>query len=286
MLHKEHLFKQQIADLHEREKELRCLYKVEALIGEKLPFDDFFYRLITLIPNGWQYPEVCKVKISYEGMEFREPGWEETEWNQSAEIEVDDKIAGRIEIFYIRFKKLYVDSPFLPEEFKLLNTIASLVGNFIFGRKLTNTVELLKKEGMKDADRLTDTLAGQNDAHWKWRYRMVQSIAKRLDFSKFGIKGLYLIGSTKEATAGPASDIDLLIHVEETPGHQSELKAWIEGWSFCLSDINYTRTGYETDGLIDAHYITDEDIKNKTSYGVMIRSVNNSAKPIKVTGDA
>ena len=282
MLHKEHIFRQQINDLREREKELRCLYKVEELISKELPFDQFFYRIITLIPYGWQFPEICKVKITYEGTVFKEPGWEETEWKHAAEIEVDDKVIGKIEVFYTRFRKFHVDSPFLPEEFKLLNTISNLISNYIFSRKLANTLELLQREGMKRAPKSGDTLAGENDVHWKWRLRMVEAISTKLDLHKYGIRGLYLIGSTKEATAGPASDIDLLIHVNETAIHRDELIAWFEGWSLCLSEINFTRTGYETDGLIDIHIITDEDIKNKTSYAVMIGSINNSAKPIKV----
>ena len=42
-----------------------------------------------------------------------------------------------------------------------------------------------------------------SDDHWRWRFRMAQRIAAQLDPSKFGVKAFYLIGSTKNATAGP-----------------------------------------------------------------------------------
>ena len=45
---------------------------------------------------------------------------------------------------------------------------------------------------------------GTND-HWRWRFRMAQRIAADLDPQKFGVNAFYLIGSTKNATAGPAS---------------------------------------------------------------------------------
>jgi hypothetical protein len=41
--------------------------------------------------------------------------------------------------------------------------------------------------------------------HWRWRQRMARRIAATLDPVRFGVKGLYLFGSTKNATAGPGS---------------------------------------------------------------------------------
>ena len=46
-----------------------------------------------------------------------------------------------------------------------------------------------------------DRIAGEE--HWRWRFRMAQRIAAQLDPKLFGVKAFYLIGSTKNATAGP-----------------------------------------------------------------------------------
>ena len=48
------------------------------------------------------------------------------------------------------------------------------------------------------------------DQYWSWRYHMGKRIADTLNFSRFGIKGVYLFGSSNNGTAGPGSDIDLL----------------------------------------------------------------------------
>jgi len=45
---------------------------------------------------------------------------------------------------------------------------------------------------------------------------VAQRIAEQLDPSKFGVKAFYVVGGTKNATAGSPSDIDLLIHFERT----------------------------------------------------------------------
>ena len=34
--------------------------------------------------------------------------------------------------------------------------------------------------------------------------------------------------------------------------------------------MNYLKTGYKTDGLLSVHLITDQDIKNRSSYAMKI----------------
>jgi predicted nucleotidyltransferase len=117
---------------------------------------------------------------------------------------------------------------------------------------------------------------------WRWRTRMAESIAEHLDPKRFGVKALYLFGSTKNATAGPASDIDLLVHFDGTDEQRRDLEKWIEGWSLSLSEINFLRTGYRTSGLIDAHIITDDDIARRTSYAVKIDAVTDAARKLTI----
>ena len=50
------------------------------------------------------------------------------------------------------------------------------------------------------------------NAHWRWRLQSVERMAEHLDPVRFGVKAMYLFGSTQNGTAGPQSDIDLLIH--------------------------------------------------------------------------
>jgi pyruvate, water dikinase len=94
------------------------------------------------------------------------------------------------------------------------------------------------------------------------------------------VVAMYVFGSTKNATAGPASDIDLLIHFRGEPEQQRMLELWLRGWSQCLDEINYLQTGYRTDGLLDAHIVTDEDIAKRTSYAVKIDAVTDAARPL------
>ncbi len=118
------------------------------------------------------------------------------------------------------------------------------------------------------------------DTYWRWRMLMVERIAADLDPDRFGVEGFYIFGSTKNATAGPGSDIDLLVHFRGSEEQRRQLSGWLEGWSLCLDQMNYMRTGYRTGGLLDVHIITDEDIEKKTSFAAKIGAVTDAARPI------
>ena len=124
-----------------------------------------------------------------------------------------------------------------------------------------------------------DTHAITED-HWRWRLRMAEHIAAEVDPARFGIKGMYVFGSTKNATAGPGSDIDLIVHVDADEQTRQQLEVWLEGWSLCLSEMNYLRTGYRTDGLLDVNIVTDDDIANHSSFASKIGAITDPARAL------
>ena len=128
----------------------------------------------------------------------------------------------------------------------------------------------------------TGALPKVTEDYWHWRYHMAERLAAHLEARRFGVKDLYVFGSTKNATAGPGSDIDLLIHFGGTEQQREELMVWLEGWSLTLSELNYQRTGYKTNGLLDIHIVTDEDIANKTSYASKIGAITDAARLLEI----
>jgi predicted nucleotidyltransferase len=134
------------------------------------------------------------------------------------------------------------------------------------------------REGQAESD--IEVVDRTGEEHWRWRFRMAQRIAAQMDPQLFGVKACYLIGSTKNATAGPDSDIDLLLHLNGTEDQKRELLLWLEGWSQCLSEINFLRTGYRTEGLLDVHLITDADITARSSHAVKIDAITDPARKL------
>ena len=124
-----------------------------------------------------------------------------------------------------------------------------------------------------------------DEDNWRWRLRMAENIASQMDPERFGVKYVYVFGSTKNAVARPDSDIDLLIHFGGTDEQRQELLTWLNGWSLCLSEVNYWWTGVETDGLLDIQIVTDEDIKNRTSYSLKIGAVTDPARQLTLKND-
>ncbi|PLX05684.1 MAG: hypothetical protein C0594_06850 [Marinilabiliales bacterium] len=119
--------------------------------------------------------------------------------------------------------------------------------------------------------------------HWKWRWEEVERLADQIDFNRYCIEAIYLIGSTKNASAGPGSDIDIIVHQETNDEFlKQDLNKLFKEESIRLAKINLEKTGYYMeDGLLDVHYIDNNDIKNKTSFAVMINSITDGARLIR-----
>jgi len=184
-------------NLNERAKELRCLYRVNELLNRtELSLGQILRGIVEVLPPAWHFPEQCQARIVFEDQVFESYGYGPSQWTQTARIVVQGESLGTIEVSYRDAVPVSGTNPFLIEERKLIDTVAEQIADEVRQRRF---------------NALTETDTGQaGGEHWRWRYRMAERIAARLDPRRFGVKGFYLIGSTKNATAGAASDIDLL----------------------------------------------------------------------------
>jgi pyruvate, water dikinase len=124
------------------------------------------------------------------------------------------------------------------------------------------------------------TPASQVEDHWRWRFQMAERIASLIDADAYGVQGFYLFGSTKNATAGPSSDIDVLVHFRGTDRQRECLQEWLNGWSLSLDEQNYLRTGYRSGGLLDVHIVTDQDIAARAAFAAKIGAITDAARPL------
>jgi hypothetical protein len=118
--------------------------------------------------------------------------------------------------------------------------------------------------------------------HWEWRLRMAERLAADMHFDDFGVKGLYIFGSTKNGTAGPASDIDLLVHHDANPEQMQWMHNWFLGWGQSLAEVNFLRTGYRNENILDIHFVNDDDIARRTSYAAKIDAITDAARPLRL----
>lgn len=111
----------------------------------------------------------------------------------------------------------------------------------------------------------------------RWRLYMAKRIASELDSDKFGVKEVYLFGSTEEGCAGRGSDIDLIVHIAGNRQQRILLKEWFSGWDKALCALNEIVTGQKAPYMLDIHYITEKDIRNNECFAAKIGSVHEVA---------
>lgn len=122
--------------LRERAKELRCLYSVsDVMENPGLSLEETLQGVVARIPEGWQYPGVCRARIRHGGSVFETPGYEQTAWVQRANIFAAGAVVGSLEVAYLENHSPSGDDPFLLEEHKLINTIASWLGRCIHAKQ-------------------------------------------------------------------------------------------------------------------------------------------------------
>ena len=193
------------------------------------------------------------------------------------------------ELFLKRSKSIFND--LLPEYAHLEDTIRVIdvpsvaeerVLRILMNADLDEAVGILAPpaSGAEPAEIREYQVEERPSDHWRWRLRMAERIAAGVDPKRFGVKGVYVFGSAKNATAGPASDLDLIVHFAGNEAQREALSLWLAGWSRALAEVNYLRTGYKSDGLLDVHFVTDTDIENRTSYAVKIGAVTDPAKSL------
>jgi hypothetical protein len=125
-----------------------------------------------------------------------------------------------------------------------------------------------------------------SEDHWRWRMRMAEQVGAALDPQRFGVEGLYLVGSTKNAMASASSDIDLVVHFRGTAKQRAALEQWLEGWSLCLAEMNFLRTGCRSRGLLDLHFVTDDDVARRAGYAAKIGAATDAARPLPLGSPA
>ena len=119
-------------DLHERVKELTCLYSISKLTEQlDVPIRHILEKTLSYIPPAWQFPQITCARILYKDIELKTTNFKVTKWFLKAFIKEFGKIVGSIEVYYLE-KMLDDDKdPFFKEERNLINVISEMLGSFI-----------------------------------------------------------------------------------------------------------------------------------------------------------
>ncbi len=146
-------------DMGERVKELTCMYGVAMSIRQRTGLEEIFQDVASLIPPGWQYPEIARGRICFEDQVFVSQPFELTEWKQVSDIVVSGGQHGSVEVYYLQERPKLDEGPFLTEERNLIDGIARMLGE---------TIEYFRTEGeLKKYRERLEELVGERTAELK-----------------------------------------------------------------------------------------------------------------------
>jgi signal transduction histidine kinase len=140
--------------LHERVKELTCLYSI-AQLAEQQEFSlpDILEGIVKLLPPAWQYSEITYGRIELDGRVFSTAEYRQNGQKQIADIIINGKWRGVVEVQYFEKKPDLDEGPFLKEERSLIDAIARQIA-LIVERKEAEENKAMLQEQIRHADRL------------------------------------------------------------------------------------------------------------------------------------
>ncbi len=140
--------------LQERVKELTCLYGIaNAAEGFNSSLDEILKKTVMLLPLAWQYPEITKAQIIFDGIIYKSEDFKIIAHKQTADIIINDIKRGSVEVIYTKKKNLLDEGPFLFEERDLIDTIAKEI-SLIIERKCSEIEKKKLEDQLRHADRL------------------------------------------------------------------------------------------------------------------------------------
>lgn len=144
--------------LHERVKELSCLYRIEEIAKRDITCEEVFEETVQVIPHSYQYPEITGCCIVFEGKEYKTKNFKKTEWMQTAQITVGNT-TGTLYVCHCEKTPPADEGPFLKEERELINSIAMRLGEIVGRKKAEKALfeSRLQLESLFEASKLINS---------------------------------------------------------------------------------------------------------------------------------
>ncbi len=125
-----------LKSLNERKKELECIYQLDEVLKD---FDSdiklVLQQVSEIIPVGWRYSEICKVRISVSDIDVESENFKKTELKLQSELYIDNLPAGEIVLCYVKPVRAE-KGVFLEEETRLFKTVVEKINQYLSFRQL------------------------------------------------------------------------------------------------------------------------------------------------------
>ncbi len=140
--------------LHERVKELGCLYGIAQIAGRPgASLGAILQEIVEVLPGAWQYPEITCARVEADGAAYLTPNFGQGTQKLAAGIFINGLRRGAVEIVYVEERPDLDEGPFLKEERKLIEEVARQIG-LIIERKQAEEDRVKLHAQIRHADRL------------------------------------------------------------------------------------------------------------------------------------
>jgi two-component system NtrC family sensor kinase len=138
----------------ERVKELSCLYHIgRATSDTDSEIDTILQRIVECLPPALQYPEITRARIRIDQKVFETRGAGQMRHVQRSDIVVGGVQRGTVEVEYVEERPDLDEGPFLSEERRLLDLVASDIALVVEKKRADAERSKLEKQ-VRRADRL------------------------------------------------------------------------------------------------------------------------------------
>ncbi|HYF69283.1 MAG TPA: ATP-binding protein [Ohtaekwangia sp.] len=111
--------------LRERVKELKCLYELSRIAWDTSNnVDVILHKLLKILPAAMQHAKQAEARITLDGVTYDTERFNACKYKIQAELLVNEKLHGVVEVAYRQGPAINSKKPFLPEEKKLLHTVS------------------------------------------------------------------------------------------------------------------------------------------------------------------
>jgi signal transduction histidine kinase len=196
------------AALRERVKELTCLYGIATLSEQPgISAQEILQGIVSLFPPAWQYPEITCARIMFDDQVYSSQETIEGSQRLCARIVVHGNERGAVEVAYSDIMPDLDEGPFLKEERKLIDTVASQIA-LIVERKQAEEERQKLHDQLRHADRLATI--GQLAAGVA--HELNEPLGSILGFAQLAGK---TVGDAKEAAGDIQKIINAALHARE-----------------------------------------------------------------------
>jgi hypothetical protein len=123
-------------------RERACQAAIVELIGRPdANINKVCRGVVQVLPQGFRYPELCRVKVTIEETTYQSPEYRDSAWCAAADIVVQGRAIGNLKVCYNRDVTLEGGATFLPAESRLVVSVAQRLSHFIMFRQLKHMAD-------------------------------------------------------------------------------------------------------------------------------------------------